>query len=320
QRQDPTQLARIAGMRVLLGPKLGAPTQGSLSGVKAIGTGDLGRFHRANYRPDLAAVVLSGNVTPEAALSAARAAFKGWVSPPALPNRNTEAPPAGANTPRPTRPGPAAEPRFAKAVVVGRPGSVQSALFVAQPFPSRASAGFEARELLNQIVGGMFTSRLNQNLREQHGFTYGARSRNLATRHFGLWLLTTSVRSDATVPALEQISLELESLHGDRPITAGEVARARQELLGGYAQNPEQAGAVSVDMAGLFVDEQPPDYLAKLGPLLATLGPAELGREAAQHLKPHALVAVIVGDKQLFAKDLEQVAHEVVVARSDLLD
>ena len=318
-RQDPTQLAHIAGMRAVLGQKLGAPTQGSLSGVRAIGTGDLARFHGDFYRPELSALVLSGNVTAEKALSGARAAFEGWRSTRELPASDPE-PATSQSAPTPTPSARASERRFARVIVVDRPGSVQSALFVAHPFPPRHAPGHETRELLNQILGGMFTSRLNQNLRERHGFTYGARSNNLATRNFGLWLLTTSVRSDATVPALEQILHELHSIHGEQPITAEEVTRARQELLGGYAKNLEQASAVSGDVAGLFVDGLAPDYLGKLDTLLAAQGPAELEREAAKHLQPEALVALIVGDKRLFAQDLERVAHEIVDAGPDLVD
>src|SRR6185295_18348894 len=87
-------------------------------------------------------------------------------------------------------PAPAAAPKLTQTrlLLVDRPDAVQTALFVAQPFPERKAPGYEAREVLNRALGGLFTSRINHNLREQHAYTYGARSQAIAARNFGAFV------------------------------------------------------------------------------------------------------------------------------------
>ena len=95
-----------------------------------------------------------------------------------------------------------------------RPGAVQSALWLAQLAPKRSEAGYEKRELVTTLFGGLFTSRLNLNLREEHAYTYGAHAQNLATTHWGALYLSTSVRTDVTADALKEALKELERLIG----------------------------------------------------------------------------------------------------------
>lgn len=319
ERQEPSTLAAIAGMRATLGPAWGAPTQGSLSGVRALSVQDLIRFHRDNYHPERAALVIAGGVGADKVRAEASRAFEAWA--PARPG----AVGPGTRSPKPA-PAPAAlaerapAGKFGRVLLVDRPDSVQSALFVGQPFPARSAAGYETRELLNQVLGGMFTSRLNQNLREKHGFTYGARSYNYALARFGVWFLATSVRTDSTALALREILAEVASVRQAAPVTPTELDRARQELLGSYAAHLEQSGNVVEDIAGLFTHQLKPEYFSDFGKLLSGVGTEALQQEASTHLQPETLVAVVVGDKQQVIEGLKTIAVEVIDAPTALLD
>lgn len=322
ERQEPTTLAAIAGMRATLGPEWGAPTQGSLAGVRALSVNDLTRFHRTHYHPERAALVIAGGVSAATVQEEASRAFRGWAS--AKPARVPG--PASAATPPAVAPDPGAaksgtQPgKFGRVLLVDRADSVQSALFVGQPFPARSATGYETRELLNQVLGGMFTSRLNQNLREKHGFTYGARSYNYALARFGVWFLATSVRTDSTAQALSEIFSEVASVRQASPVTADELERAREELLGGYAAHLEQSSLVVEDIAELFTNQLRPEYFADFGGLLLAVGPERVQQEASTHLAPEALIAVVVGDKRQVLDGLKAVAVEVTDAPALLLD
>jgi len=318
ERQEPAALAAIAGMRATLGPNWGAPTQGSLTGVRALGVQDLTRFHRAHYRPDRAALVIAGGVSAEAVQREAKRAFQAWAKP-AAGAANATARAAGPVAPAEPAPASTAN-KFGRVLLVDRADSVQSALFVGQPFPARDAAGYETRELLNQVLGGMFTSRLNQNLREKHGFTYGARSYNYALGRFGIWFLATSVRTDSTAQALREILSEVSSMRQTAPVTPDELERARQELLGSYAAHLEQSGTVVGDIANLFAYQLKPEYFSEFGTTLAAVGPDSVAREASTHLTPEALVAIVVGDKRQVLESLKTVAVEVVDAPAALVD
>lgn len=315
ERQDPTSLAAIVGMRVTLGPGWGAPTQGSLSGVQALQVQDLKAHHLTHFRPDQAALVVAGGVTLAQVQSAAQRAFASWRSPRHAPSRNT--PERGISAAAAAT---GTDARLARVLLVDRPDSVQSALFVATPFPARAKPGYEARELLNQVLGGMFTSRINQNLREAHGYTYGARSHNLATEHFGVWYVATSVRSDATVPALDEILKELEAVQRQRPVTDAELDRGRQELLGTYSAHLERSNAVASDAVEIFAHGLGPGYFAHLDTVLGQLTASTVTHEVRTHLDPKRLTAVVVGDRRALAKPLEALLGRVEEAPSALMD
>jgi zinc protease len=161
ERQEPSRLSSLAGMRALVGTTAGAPVRGSVPDVQRLGAADIVRFHRQHYVSGNLAVVAVGDLDMQrlTALAAASLGRLPKAAPPESPPPALPLPPGGTSV-----------------WVIDRPGSVQTALFAGQPFPERAAAGHEAREVMNNLLGGLFTSRLNQNLREKHAYTYGVRS------------------------------------------------------------------------------------------------------------------------------------------------
>jgi zinc protease len=304
QRQEPSALANIAGMRALLGNQLGAPTDGSISDVSKLSSVDLAGAHERLYDPSNSALVVVGGAGFDAVLAQARRAFAKWRSP------EKKAPTFSASD----------HPAKAQAMIVDRPGAVQSAIFVGLRLPARRAEGFERRELLNQVLGGMFTSRLNQNLREKNAFTYGAFSHSYATSQFGVWELNTSVRAEDTAPALGEILAELHAIRSSKPVNEEELARGKRELLGRYTAHLERSSEINDDISELFVDELKLDYLARLAGVIDEIGVADVQREAESSMKADGLTVVIVGEAKSLRTPIEAVLSNVSMAPPLLVD
>jgi zinc protease len=308
ERQAPDRLASLAGLRLLNGPVHGAPVSGGVSDVKRLKVSDLKDFHAHHYVPSEAALVLVGNVGFEAVRPSLDKYFGAWraasaaakMAPPPLP---------------PPNPG-------LRLVVVDRPGAVQTALFAGQRFPPRSTPGFEAREVLGQIVGGLFTSRINMNLREKHAYTYGASARPVATRHWGAFVVSSSIRTDATAPALSEALHELTLARDPSqgaPLTPEEIARAKAALLHELGARLEHSAAVAASMVPLFSLDLGSDYYARYPSLVAGVSASEL--EASQRLlAPEDLLVVVVGDLAAIRPGFDQLGWKLEAASDDLTD
>jgi zinc protease len=214
-------------------------------------------------------------------------------------------------------------PQRARVVLVDRPGSVQSAIFCAQPFPRRDAPGHEARQVLSGVVGGLFTSRLNQNLREKNAFTYGARSQAIATRDWGAFVVSTSVETNVTGPALAEIFAELGAAKDPgkgRPIADEETARAKADLVSSLGAHLEHVDRVAGDMTTLFGLRLPPDYLSGFPATVAAVDTASVQAQAAQGLSPEKLIVVVVGDAQAIEPALSKLPVQVERAPEALID
>jgi zinc protease len=307
ERQNPQRLAALAAVRKLFGPTFGAPVNGSLTDIQRLTVADLRAFHQRAYTPDNAALVVVGDLEETLLASEARRLFAPFVGKSAVP----AAPAVQADSPAKTR-----------VLLVDRPGAVQSAIAAVQTFPKRSEPGHEARELMGRALGGLFTSRLNTNLREKHAFTYGAVARPVATRHFGTLLVSTSVRTDVTARALDEIRKELRLARDPSlgaPFTADELGRARSDLtftLGATLEHPNRIADV---VGSVFVEGLAPDYYARYAGLVAAIGAPEVAAEA-RALQPEQLLIVVVGDKGKIQAELEQAGYIVEPAPAALLE
>jgi zinc protease len=307
ERQAPERLASLAGLRLLNGPLHGAPVSGGVSDVKKLGTADLKDFHARFWQPASSALIVVGKVDLAMAREAVEKSFKAFRS------QKASAPAVQPLTPPPER---------MRIVLVDRPGAVQSAIFGAQRFPERSKPGFEARELLGEVVGGLFTSRINQNLREKNAYTYGARGRPVATRHWGAFVITTSVRTDVTAPALEQILVELKKARDPSlgaPITSAEIERGRADLLHSLGARLEHTSRIAEAVTGQFVADLGNDYYARYPSTLLSNGAPEV-LENAKLLDPEHMVFVVAGDKKHFESELARFGAVVENAPDTLTD
>ncbi|MGC4092418.1 MAG: pitrilysin family protein [Polyangiaceae bacterium] len=303
ERQDPVRLASLAAVRALLGPSLGAPVDGTLRDVTNLKTADLRDFHQRAYTPQSVALIVVGPLTKQelgGQVAEAFAQFRGKakLAPP------SDAPPVAFEKTR--------------LFMVDRPGAVQSALVVLQPAPKRSEAGHEARQVVGRILGGLFTSRLNMNLREKHAYTYGAFARPVEFRNWGALLASTSVRTDVTAEALDEIVSELKRVADPKlgaPLAEDEIQRAKADLvfsLGSTLEHPSRTAGV---VSSLFVEDLPLDYQAQYPGLLRALTRDQLVTTAGS-VRSNGLCIVVVGDRaKIRARAAEARLHARACAR-----
>lgn len=307
ERQQPQRLASIAALRLLNGKVYGAPVRGSVPDVKRLKLTDLREFHRKAIVPKGSALVVVGKVDRAALKQSVERHFGSWRGGAPL-------------EPQPFTPPPA--PEKTRVVIVDRPGSVQSALFAVQRFPRRSEPGYEVREVLGKVTGGLFTSRINLNLREKHAFTYGAFAQPIATEQWGAFFASTSVRTDVTADALRELVRELEKVRDPglgEPVRPDEVARAKADLVQSLGATLERSGRLAEVITQLFVHALPPDYGARYPSLLEPID-ASAVTQAAQALTPAQLVVVLVGDRAAIEPALTQLGYAVEPAPPELTE
>jgi zinc protease len=186
--------------------------------------------------------------------------------------------------------------------------------------PARGEPGFEARELLNNAVGGLFTSRLNANLREKNGYTYGVRSILFATNELGGLLVMTAVRSDVTADALEQIFVELQAVgDGSRPLGADEIDRSRADLVEHVGATLERTHALIGNLQDIVLHRLSPSYFTEYGKTLHALDGESVAGEA-KRMTPARMAVVVVGDRSAIEPALEKKGFRVTPAAPSLVE
>jgi predicted Zn-dependent peptidase len=151
--------------------------------------------------------------------------------------------------------------------------------------------------VLNMILGGQFVSRVNMNLREDKGYTYGARTSFDARRGPGPFLLQASVQSDATAAAIRESIGEITAVRGERPVTREELETGRAALTRGYPRNFETAEQIARAATQMALHDLPEDYYTTFVPQVLALDEQAVTESARRHLDPARLITVVVGDR-----------------------
>jgi zinc protease len=305
ERQSPDRLASLAGLRLLLGEPEGAPVNGSVPDVEKLTVKDLVGFHKSYYSPKSSAVIVVGNVGLAEMKSAVEKSFGAWF---------------GAQPPAPPKFTPLPPTEKTRLILIDRPEAVQTAIFVAQPFPNRTEAGYEARELMDNALGGLFTSRINHNLREQHAYTYGARSDAIATRRWGAFVVSTSVETPVTADAMVELVNELKRAKDPKlgaPFTDEEIARSRADLINSLGAHLEHTDKIGGDFESAFTLGLPPRYFSDYAASLVSIGKDRVATES-QRLEPERLLIVVVGERNTIEPGLRSKGFAVESPSADL--
>jgi zinc protease len=265
---------------------------GSEGSLRAMMIRDIAAFHRRAFVPARTTVIAVGDASHEAMIGAVRAAFETWMASDG----------EGIADPH-TFPEPAPPPT--RLALVHRPGAAQSELRLGHVALPRTSPDYHAALVANMILGGQFVSRINMNLREDKGYTYGARTAFEFRRAAGPFVLHASVQSDATADALREAIGEIRAIRGERPITRGELELGRASLTRGYPKNFETADQVARGAAQLALYGLPDDYFTTFIPKVLALGEAEVTAAAAKHIDPSRLLTVVVGDRDKLMASLK---------------
>jgi zinc protease len=281
QQDNPVQLALRAGSLNLFGSAnpYSYDALGTAASLHAITREEIAAFHTSHYGPKSSLLELTGDVTPAEARKLAEEAFGKWTS--------------SASPVSPPQP-PLAPER--KILLVDKPGSPQTALLAFGVGLPRSSPDYAATTVMNTMLGGLFSSRINMNLREEHGYTYGAFSFFWFYRGTGPFIAGAQVRSDVTAPAAEQLFKELDGIHS-RPLTDAELRLAKDSIIRSLPGNFESADSVNGQLADLWTFNLPIDYYTKLPAEIEGVTSADAQKAAAKYVRPENLLVIAVGDK-----------------------
>jgi zinc protease len=184
-----------------------------------------------------------------------------------------------------------------------RPGAVQTELRIGHVGLPRRTPDFHAVQIMSAILGGLFNSRLQMNLREEKGYTYGIGAGFDMRRGAGPFSVRSAVQTAATVPAIKEILSELDRIR-ESEVTSAELAAARDYLVGVFPLRFETPGAVVAALGGLFIHGLPDDELARYRRSIEAVTVADVQKAARDHIRPDELAIVAVGDADAVGADL----------------
>lgn len=212
-----------------------------------------------------------------------------------------------------TSPEPTAE-ELPRIVVLDRPGSVQSAIVLAHRAPARAEVDLPKAEGMSDVLGGMFTSRLNLELRERRGYTYGVGCRFDLRRDSGVFFISTQVEAPTTADSVAVTLAEIERLRSDG-VTEGEITAVRESNTVGLPVSYSTSRAISGALVEMVVHDLPEDHVDRLRAGFERLTAQDLHEAANELLRPQESVAVIAGDAEQLVQPLEQLGFGPVAVR-----
>jgi len=265
-----------------------ARTQPTEAGINAATPQALRDAHMRRFRPDRALLVITGPISAKDALAAAQSAFGDWKAQGAALADTSAAPASSA-------------PKY---VLVPRDGSVQSAIRLGRPAIAATSADYVPLQLANTVLGGSFSSRLMQNLREDKGYTYGARSGLGALREGGRVSASADVRNEVTGAALKEFEAEFARL-GSEPVPAQELEDTKRYVAGGYLISNQMQGAVAATLANNWLVGLPAEFLGSYVPKIRAVDAAQVQAMGAKYFDPKQQSIVVVGDAKAVGEQLK---------------
>ena len=279
---DPGTIASVLTIHELFGEEhpYGFPPVGSEQTIRALRVEDLKRFHATYYRPNNATLLVVGDISANALLPKLEALFGNWKR---------------GEIPRQQWPE-ATQVQKKRLILVDKPDAAQSVLRVARIGAPRSTEDYFPLLVMNTILGGSFTSRLNQNLREQHGYAYGANSSFDFRILSGPFIVSTSVQTDVTDKALAEVMKELTNIL--KSVTDDEVNRARNYLALGYPAGFESVAGLADQLGDLVVYNLPDSYFNDYTKKVLAVTREDILRVAHTYVDPEKVNIVVVGDRK----------------------
>lgn len=237
-------------------------------------------FHQARYRPAASTLILVGDVDAAELHPLVEQAFGAWAG----------------RAPENVQVADAASPESTRIYLIDKPGAAQSEIRVGHPALRRDHPDYFPVLVLNTILGGSFTSRLNTNLRETHGYSYGAGSSFAMRLGQGPFLASSAVFTAKTDSAVVEFFHELRRIR-EEPVTSAEVERAKQYVALGLPRRFETVGGVAGQLAELELHGLSMDFYNGYVDAVMAVTAEEVQRVAREHLRPDQAVVVVVGDR-----------------------
>ena len=281
QQAEPRSLAddKFAEIVYVAESRYGIPAEGNDETVRRIGVSEVRGFHEQHYAPSATTLVFAGDVTVDVAMRVSESALGAWRG---------EGPPSISLDDR-------ARSSARRVHIVNRPGAPQTELRLGHRGVSRAHQDYFPIVVMNAILGGLFSSRINLNLRERNAFTYGARSEFDWRRHAGPFMVSTAVKTEVTEAATREIMLEIEKLRSEN-VSGEELSLATAYLDGVFPIRYETTGAVAEAIARAEVFGLGAAYFTDYRTCVRNVTALDVRRAAETYLHPDELQVLAVGD------------------------
>ena len=290
-RDNPAAIDAAAFNQVLYGAthRYGTPINGTAATLKSFSVDDLRAFYAAAFQPANSSLLVIGDVTVEKALPMLESSFGRWKA-------------QGAATAPATMP---AVPEIATRTVylVDKPGAPQSQIRIGWVGVARSTPDYFPIQVMNTILGGSFSSRLNMNLREKHGYTYGASSGFDMRASAGPFVAAAGVQTDKTSEALKEFFNELNGIL--QPVPADELTRAKNYVSLRFPAGFETTVDISRRLEDAVVYHLPDDYFAKYVPNIEAVTAADVQRVAQKYIHPNRSAIVITGDRKVIEPGIQ---------------
>jgi zinc protease len=261
------------------GHPYGRPTTGTETTVRSITQADVRRFYDTHFRPNNATLIVVGDVRPDDIERRAQALFGGWQRRDVPQTTYSEPPKSGTTT----------------VYLIDKPGAPQSSFRIGMVGVPRSTRDFFALTLMNTILGGSFTSRLNQNLRETRGYTYGAFSGFSMRRAAGPFTARAEVVAAKSDSALVEFMKELRAIRDTVP--AAELTKTKRYLQLQMPGRFESTGDIAGQLVPVVLYDLPLDFYNSYVQQVENVTQADVQRVANQYLDPANMAVVIVGDR-----------------------
>jgi predicted Zn-dependent peptidase len=283
-RDNAGALVQIAFPRLVYGPthRYGTSATGLPPSIEALAAADLRAFYQAHYRPDNSTLLVVGDVTPASLLPALEKAYGAWKS---------DSMALVADVPN------APQLTSRQIYIIDKPESAQSQIRIGWVGVPRSTPDYAVLQVLNTILGGSFTSRLNENLREKNGYSYGASSIFDTRMSAGPFFAGAGVQTDKTGDALKEFFNELNGVL--EPIGAEELNKAKNYVALGVPAEFETTGDLARKLEELVVYSLPDDTFANYVAAVSKVTAGDLQRLAARYIQPDKMAVVVVGDRKV---------------------
>ncbi len=288
-RDEPRSLASVAFNTALYGGghPYGALSIGDEKAIRGLQVNDLRAFHERTYRPGNGFVVVVGDITAGFIKPKLEGAFGGWEG--------------SAPAPPPAPPIVQVEKR--SVIIIDKPGAAQTEIRIGRIGAPRVTDDYAALVVMNTILGGSFGSRLNQNLRETHGYTYGARSSFAFRPLAGPFLASAGVHTAITDSALIEFFRELNGIRV--PVAEDDVARAKNYVALGFPSDFQTVGDIASRLEELIIYDLPDTYFTTYGERVLAVTTADVERVATKYIVPEKMTVVLVGDTKAMQSSVD---------------
>jgi zinc protease len=280
QRDEPASIAGKRFSNLIYGNgTYGNTVIGNPESVARITVDDVRNFYETHYVPNHGSIVIAGDVNAESALDTASRFFADWPA--------RELPPRPEISPK----------RFdsSRIYLIDRPTAVQSEIRIGHIGIARSTEDYFALSVMNALLGGVFNSRINLNLREKHGYTYGARSMFAFRRQAGPFVVSAPVRNEVTRESVTEVLAELRRIRtGD--IETQELEDTKNYMMGSFPSTVQSAGDIAGRLLDMELYDLPTDYFDRYRENIGTISKQDVEHVAQKYIDPESVIIVIVGN------------------------